>query len=385
MKRVLVAFLAACSSPPGDMPDAGMEADAPPDAQTTSWPFPLPSQFPTPRLPEGSALTPELAELGRHLFYDKRLSGNGTQACAGCHEQARAFTDGRALPTGSTGSVLERNSMSLTNVAYNPTFTWANHILTTLEKQALVPMFGTEPVELGITGNEDIVLARLRADATYQSLYAAAYPAASEPIAMGQVVEALSAFQRRLISGNAPIDKYRRGEAQLSEAALRGEALFFSERLECHHCHGGFNFTIAIDEENLAEPAVAFFNTGLYNVGGDGSFPSTDQGLYDLTFVPTDRGKFRPPSLRNIAVTEPYMHEGSMATLDDVISFYERGGREITTGPNAGDGRSNPYKSLFVVGFTLTPEERADLLSFLGSLTDEEFLTDPSIADPFAP
>jgi cytochrome c peroxidase len=377
----LLFFLVAC----GDN-NRVIAPDAPPalpDASSAAWPFPLPKGMPVPRMPADRRLTPELAELGRHLFYDKRLSGNGTQSCGSCHEQARAFTDGLVTPSGSTGTVLKRNSMSLTNVAYNPTQTWANHLLDNLEKQAPVPMFGTDPVELGITGNEDTVLARLRGDATYQALFAAAYPQANEPLGLHHVVEAVAAFQRRLISGNSLLDKHRRGETVAPPEVLRGEALFLSERLECHHCHGGFNFTVAVDHAALAEPAIAFFNTGLYNVGDTGAFPANDQGLFDLTFVDEDRGRFRPPTLRNIGVTAPYMHEGSMATLDEVIRFYERGGRAIAAGPNAGDGRLNPYKSTFVIGFSLTDQERADMLAFLNALTDETFLTDPAISDPF--
>jgi cytochrome c peroxidase len=143
--------------------------------------------------------------------------------------------------------------------------------------------------------------------------------------------------------------------------------------------------TIAIDHAALAEPAVAFFNTGLYDVDGTGSYPVTDQGLHDLTGQPADRGRFRPPTLRNIAVTAPYMHDGSIATLDEVLRFYERGGRLISDGPSAGDGKLNPNKSPFVPGFTLTDDERADLLAFLDALTDTTFLTDPTLASPWPP
>lgn len=381
----LLAVLVACG---GDDPGVEPAPDAalPVDAAPAAWPFPLPVGFPVPRLPAGARLSPELAELGRHLFHDRRLSGNGTQSCASCHEQARAFTDGAITPRGSTGEVLRRNAMSLANVAYNPTQTWANHRLVSLEGQAVVPMFGDNPVELGITGNEAVVLGRLRADPTYQRLYAAAYPGRSEPLDLPQVIEALAAFERRLISGDAPLDRYRRGDrTAVSAAALRGEALFFTERFECHHCHGSFNLTIAIDHAALAEPAVAFFNTGLYDVDGTGSYPVTDQGLHDLTGAPADRGRFRPPTLRNVAVTAPYMHDGSIATLDEVLRFYERGGRLVSDGPSAGDGKLNPNKSPFVPGFTLSDDERADLLAFLDALTDTTFLTDPSLASPWPP
>lgn len=378
--------LVGCGDDLTASPDAGV-ADAPPevpDVLEATWPFALPDGFPVPR-PPATMPTAELAELGRHLFYDTRLSGNGTQACASCHVQARAFSDGLVTPTGSTGEVLRRNAMGLTNVVYNPTQTWANPELATLELQALVPMFGHDPIELGMAGHEDAILGRLREDAGYVQRFAAAFPGASPSITIDHVVLAIAAFERRLISGNAPVDKARRGEVPLSESAARGQELFFTERLECHHCHGGFNFTIAADHAGLASPPYSFFNTGLYNVGGTGDYPATDQGLHEVTLKPSDRGRFRPPTLRNIAVTAPYMHDGSMATLEEVVRFYERGGRLIETGPNAGDGRFNPYKSPFVPGFELTDQERADLIAFLEALTDEDFLVDPSLSDPFAP
>jgi cytochrome c peroxidase len=377
------ALFAACDEPSEALPDSGVSPDA---SVTPEWPFPLPPGMPVPRLPPGMRLTMELAELGRHLFYDPRLSGNGTQSCSTCHLQEKAFTDGRVVPTGSTGQVHERNAMSLTNVAYNPNQTWASSVLVHLEQQALVPMFGDNPIELGIPGNEEVVLARFRNDARYQELFAAAFPDEPEPFTFENIVAAISAFERRLISGRSALDRYRQGDlSAMSESARRGEELFFSEVLECHHCHGGFNFTIAVDHARMSEPSIAFFNTGLYNVGGTGAYPAYDQGLYDVTEDLADRGRFRPPTLRNIALTAPYMHDGSMATLDEVIRFYERGGRLIESGPFSGDGKLNPYKSPFVNGFTLTDQERADLLAFLESLTDEEFVTDPTLADPFAP
>jgi len=393
VRRALVAIaalgvpmaLGACSDPaaqPGV--DASPSPDAPPPPPP--WPFELPPGMPTPRLPPGAQLTAELAELGRHLFYDTRLSGNGTQACSSCHLQARAFTDGRVAPVGSTGAVLRRNAMTLTNVAYNPTQTWANQLLVHLEQQAPVPMFGDNPIELGITGREEEVLGRFRADAAYQTLFAAAFPGDAAPVTFGNIIAGLVAFERRLISGRSALDRYRQGDTSaLSESALRGEALFFTERFECHHCHGSFNFTIAVDHAGLAEPSVVFFNNGLYNVGNTGDYPASDQGLYEMTQDPLDRGRFRPPTLRNIALTAPYMHDGSIATLDEVLRFYERGGRLIESGPNAGDGKLNPNKSVFVPGFTLTDQERADLLAFLEALTDQQFVTDPTLADPFAP
>jgi len=379
---ITAVALAACSEQPPahtHTHDGGTV-----DTPTGSWPFELPAGFPVPRLPATARLSPELAELGRYLFYDKRLSGNGTQACSSCHVQAYAFSDGKISSSGSTGEVLRRNAMSLTNVAYGPTQTWANFHLDTLEQQALVPIFGDNPIELGITGNEDVVLDRLRADPVYLPRFAAAFPDDTDPIDFNHVVAAISAFERRLISGNSRVDRYRQGDlAALSASEQRGHELFFTEALECQHCHGGFNFTIAVDHAGLATPATAFFNNGLYNVGGTGAYPLIDQGLYELTQVDTDRGRYKPPTLRNIAVTGPYMHDGSMATLDEVVRSYERGGRLTATGPNAGDGKLNPNKSPFVGGFSLTDQDRADLIAFLEALTDDAFLTDATLSDPF--
>jgi cytochrome c peroxidase len=379
---ITAVALAACSEQPPahtHTHDGGTV-----DAPSGSWPFELPAGFPVPRLPAGARLSPELTELGRYLFYDKRLSGNGTQACASCHVQARAFSDGLVTATGSTGQILRRNAMSLTNVAYGPTQTWANFHLDTLEQQALVPMFGDNPIELGITGNEEVVLGRLRDDPASVARFAAAFPDDADPLDFNHVVAALATFERRLISGQSRVDRYRQGDiGALSASELRGQDLFFTEALECHHCHGGFNFTIAVDHAGLATPEPAFFNTGLYNVGGTGAYPATDQGLHELTQIDRDRGRFKPPTLRNIAVTAPYMHDGSMATLEEVVRFYERGGRLTTTGPDAGDGKLNPNKSPFVGGFVITDQERADLIAFLQALTDDAFLADPTLSDPF--
>jgi cytochrome c peroxidase len=215
-------------------------------------------------------------------------------------------------------------------------------------------------------------------------LFAAAFPGQAEPIDFPNIVRAISAFERRMISGNSRYDQFRGGNlAALNASEQRGAEIFNSEELQCHHCHGGFNFTNAVDSAGIDQVTPRFFNNGLYNIN-NGQYPATDQGLWEITFVDADRGRFKPPTLRNIGVTAPYMHDGSMATLEEVIAMYERGGRLITTGPNAGDGRDNPNKNGFVSGFSLTPQERLDLVAFLLSLTDDEFLHNPALADPFA-
>ncbi|WP_205703954.1 methanobactin export MATE transporter MbnM [Candidatus Chloroploca sp. Khr17] len=345
----------------------------------------LPAGFPPPYVPPDNPMTLEKVALGRLLFYDKRLSVNGTMACASCHEQSRAFTDGKPIPHGATGELLTRNSQGLANVAYYSTLTWANPVLTDLERQILIPMFSEFPVELGITGHEAEVLARFQNNADYQALFAAAYPGESDPYTWGNIVKALASFNRALISADSPYDRYVAGDfSALSSAALRGMDMFLSEELECHHCHGGFNFTGSTRQRNTVFIETPFHNTGLYNLDGQGAYPANNTGVAAVSNRPEDMGRFRAPSLRNVALTAPYMHDGSVATLEEVVRLYEAGGRHILSGPYAGDGRHSPLKSGLVSGFTLTDQERADLLAFLEALTDQTFVNDPRFSDPFA-
>ncbi len=370
---LLGAALAACAS------DA-----APSDGSVDpAWSWDIPEHFPTPRVPDDNPVTEASAELGRLLFYDTRLSENQTQSCASCHLQELAFTDGLGQAVGSTGEVHPRSAMSLANVAYAPRLNWANNIVDHLEVQALGPLFGETPVELGMGGREDLLLERLRADDELVARFVAAYPDAAEPVTLDTITRALASFQRTLISGDSPYDRYVHGDADaMSDAAVRGMDLFFSERLECFHCHGGALFTDAQDHLGLPVAEVAFHNTGLYNVDGRGAYPADNRGLYDVTGHPDDMGRFRAPTLRNIAVTAPYFHDGSALTLGDVVDHYSRGGRLIEDGPNAGDGRESPLKSEFVQGFLLSDAERNDLIAFLEALTDETFLTNPRFSDP---
>lgn len=349
------------------------------------YPWDLPPGFPPPDLPDGVTMSDEKAELGRYAFYDARLSENQTQSCGSCHQQALAFTDGLPHAVGSTGVHHRRASMGLTNAAYFSGLTWASNVVRTLEDQAMLPIFGERPVELGMAGKEDALVARFAEDAEYVARFQAAFPDEAEPVTLANLVGSIAAFERVLISGNSAYDRYIQGDASaMTESQQRGLDLFNSERLECFHCHQGFAFTDAVRTEYTVIDELPFHNTGLYNVDGQGAYPESDRGLFELTQVPEDMGRFRAPTLRNIAVTAPYMHDGSVATLDDVLDHYAAGGRTIAEGDNAGVGSDNPYKSEFMVGFTLTDQERADVLAFLDALTDESFLTDPRFADPFA-
>ena len=350
---------------------------------TAAWSWSLPAFFPTPRVPGDNAMTAAKVELGRYLFHERRLSGNGTQACSSCHQQSKAFTDGLAVSTGSTGVAHPRNAQSLANVAYNPTLTWANPALVSLEKQMEVPLFGTDPVEMGVNDrNSPEILARLAAVPDYRERFHSVWPDQADPVNWGNIIHAIAAFQRTILSGSSRYDRYLAGAGSLSPEENRGMALFFGETAECFHCHNSFNFNDQIVHAASRAVELPFHNTGLYNIAGTGAFPEPNRGVYELTQNPADMGRFRAPSLRNVEVTGPYMHDGSITTLEEVLEFYAAGGRNITSGPYAGDGRANPHKNDFINQISLSAQDRADLVAFLKSLTDTDLLTNPAYADP---
>jgi cytochrome c peroxidase len=337
--------------------------------------------FPVPRAPADNPMSAARVDLGRRLFYDTRLSGNRTQACAACHQQARAFTDGRPHAIGSTGEAHRRSAMSLANVGYAVSLTWADGKLRRLEDQALIPLLGDHPIELGMGGREEELLARLADEPLYPPLFAAAFPDEEHPIRLENVTRAIAAFERTLVSGDSPYDRlvYRDDGAALSDAAKRGMRLFFSDRLSCSRCHAGPTLSGPIDylgtEALPAPPHPIFHNTGLYDIDGKGGYPVTDTGLEDRTGRRRDMGRFKAPTLRNIAVTAPYMHDGSIATLEEVVGHYARGGRA---------GGAGPAKDPLVSGFAISAEETSDLIEFLHGLTDEGFIRDPRFADPWS-
>lgn len=345
----------------------------------------LPVSYPMPPVPPDNPMSSIKVELGRHLFYDQRLSINATMSCATCHRQSLAFTDGLAQAVGATGEMHPRGSMSLVNIAYAARLTWANHLLERLEIQALTPLFGENPVEMGMVGRETEIVAVLRQDELYSRLIPLAFPDDADPFSLLNLLRAIASFVRSIVSFDAPYDRYLHGDASaLSLSAVRGMALFFSERLECFHCHGGYHFTDSSTHADAVVESVGFHNNGLYNIAGNGAYPPDNTGLFDITGERRDMGRFKAPTLRNIAVTAPYMHDGSIETLDAVIRHYEAGGRAITQGTRAGDGSRSPFKSPFIKGFSLSEQERVDLLEFLASLTDETVLHEPRLADPFA-
>ncbi|WP_397535626.1 MbnH family di-heme enzyme [Roseateles sp.] len=375
----LTALLGGCGGGGTTVTDS-----APGGSGSTAWRWNLPANFPEPKVPADNPMSEAKVELGRRLFYDQRLSGSGKQSCSSCHLQEKAFTEGLARAIGSTGELHPRSAQHLANVAYNATLTWANPSLVTLERQMETPLFGEDPIEMGVNdGNKAEVLKRLADNTDYAARFAASFASDSAPVSWGNVIKAISAFQRTLISGNSRYDQYLQGKVLLSAAETRGMQLFFGEKAECFHCHGSFNFNDQILHAASRLVETPFHNTGLYNIDGKGGFPEPNRGVFELTAKPADMGMFRAPSLRNVEVTAPYMHDGSIATLDEVLRFYAAGGRVISTGPNAGDGRASPLKSDLVTLIDLSAQEQADIVAFLRTLTDHEFLSNPRHANPF--
>jgi len=264
--------------------------------------------------------------------------------------------------------------MSLVNVAYAPYLTWENPNLTSLEEQARTPMLGENPIELGLKGREQAYLDIVRNDPIYRKLLPRAFPDDTDPYTLENVIKAIATFERTIISLRSAYDRYRWGGdlSAISDSAKRGELLFSSsERGGCFQCHGGWNFgSVRVESDKSSNrnngEGRGFFNTGV------STYSEPNRGIYEYTHRVEDVGKFRPPSLRNIAVTAPYMHDGSLPTLEAVLDHYSAGGR-----------LEHPNKTHVLRPFRLTGAEKHDLIEFLKSLTDEELLHDPRWSDPW--
>src|SRR6185436_14274376 len=220
--------------------------------------------------------------------------------------------------------------MSLTNVAYNASYGWADSRTRTLEMQIHTPMFNEHPIEMGLKGREPEIVARFAGSAADAAAFAAAFPEDSAPVSIVNIIKAIAAFERVLVSGNSPLDRYlyRDERDALPAEAVRGMKLFFSDTLACGRCHSGVNLSGPADHDaNPEKVTPTFHNTGLYNVDGKGGYPEIDRGLFDQTRQPSDMGRFRAPTLRNIALTAPYMHDGSIPTLELAITHYATGGK----------------------------------------------------------
>jgi cytochrome c peroxidase len=327
----------------------------------------LPPGFPEPLTPAGNPMSNAKVQLGCRLFFDTRLSVSRQYACASCHRPELAFTDGRKTAIGATGEVVRRNAMSLTNVAYNAAFTWASRETRTLESQMTTPLFGAHPVEMGLRADDDAFLKELALDAGLAKAFGDSFPTEPTPVTMINLVKAIAAFERTLISGRSPFDRYVYDDERdaLSDSARRGMNLFFSARAGCADCHSGINFSGSIVHRQTESREAAFANTALYSIDERGAYPAVDRGLIEETRHRHDMGKFRVPTLRNIALTAPYMHDGGVATLEDAIAHYAAGGRARY---------GNPLVDSLMRPLDLSAQDREDLIAFLKSLTDEEFV-----------
>lgn len=301
----------------------------------------VPEGFPALDFPEENAFTEARWALGKKLFFDKAMSSDSSVSCGTCHKPSLAFSDDVAFTSGVKNRPGTRNAPTLANVAYHPYFTREGGV-PTLEMQILVPIQEHNEFDFNIV----LLAERLQKDSAYVQLAAEAYERPPDPFV---ITRALACFERSLISGQSRYDSYTSlgDEAALSEQALRGMELFFSEKTQCSNCHGGFDFT-----------NYAFENNGLYEV-------YDDPGRFRLTGEEADRATFKVPSLRNIALTAPYMHDGALPDLESVIEHYSTGVQQ------------HPNKSALVQPLHLSEGEKADLVAFLEHLTDENFVNNP--------
>lgn len=318
--------------------------------------------FPAPNLPEDNPLTLAGVALGRALFYETKLSADGSQSCATCHKQENAFTDLSQFSIGVEGLPGNRQSMAVFNLAWhNNEFFWDGraHLL---RDQSLLPI--QDPLELNETLEN--VIAKLNQDQDYQELFTKAF--GSDEISSEKISLALEQFMLTIVSNQSKYDKYLAGEVQLSPSEMNGKDLFFQEYnpffpatsgADCAHCHSSFNF------EN-----DQYMNNGLDT---DANF--SDLGRYEATGNANDRGKFKVPSLRNIELTPPYMHDGRFATLEEVVEHYNSGIQSsATVDPTVLNTQGT--------GLMLSPQDKTDLVNFLKTLTDESFINDPKFSDP---
>lgn len=356
-----------------------------------SYSWNLPPGFPAPNVPSDNPMSVEKVKLGRFLFYDKKLSENMTQSCSSCHIQALAFSDGRELGIGSTGQTHPRSAQQLSNVAYHPVLTWSDPTQLSLEIQSKAPLFGTSPIELGLSS--DTYLNRIKGDSIYRELFSNAFGVGLDKINEQNIRFALASFQRTLISGNSPYDKvvYQSQSSAMSASAKRGMNIFNGEVAECFHCHGGFNFTDTSSHTNVKNGDIIYNDNGFRSLTSYNSLSDNKKGLYATTGKSTDIGKFRAPSLRNVGLTFPYMHDGSIhcdTNLKPTPGVYSEEcaknalGKVIEHYKSGGQTPSNKDTTL-IRGFTLTQTEKDDLINFLLSLTDQEFISNKEFSNPF--
>ncbi|MDO7885765.1 cytochrome-c peroxidase [Hymenobacter cheonanensis] len=358
------AVLLAAASCGKDTP--GTDNPAPTPAKPTAYSLTLPAGFPTPVIPADNPLTNEGVALGRRLFYEKALSSTGTMSCGSCHQQSKAFTDGLPLAVGVDGVPNPRGTMSLTNVLWSKQLTW-DGAFTTLETQAQKPLENTIELHQPLATS----VARLQATSLYPPLFLAAF--GTQTITPELTLKALAQFERTLISGSSRYDTYMATRTGFTADEVKGLQLYTTHiapgsvrGAECFHCH--------------SQPLMSSnFEGTFFNNGLDLTF--ADPGRAGVTKLAVDQGKFIAPTLRNIALTAPYMHDGRFKTLEEVLDHYSDHVQMASPGldNNLILGINDPP---FGTHMDLTATEKKQVIAFLKTLTDSTFISDPRFADP---
>jgi len=315
-------------------------------------PYILEQPYKFPLYPEGEdILSEEAIKLGRRLFYDPILSGDSTMSCATCHVQEDGFSDKRRFSIGIDGSIGDRQSMPIINVAWMEKLFWDGRAIK-VKGQALEPV--ENPIEM--KAHWPIVVEKLKIHDIYIKMFDDAFP--EQEITKDLAAEAIAQFEKTIISSNSKFDKYLKGQYTLTEQEQRGYDLFFSEQADCFHCHSGALVT-----------DLQFHNNGLDAI-------HIDKGLENVTKNINDRGKFKTPTLRNISYTAPYMHDGRFNTIDEVLDHYSTGVQNSAT--------IDPLMEFAAQGgVSLNAQEKEDIKAYLLLLNDEEFLNNPKFSSPF--
>lgn len=335
-----------------------------PPHQTTPFLVEEPAGFPPLPAEIKASLTEEAVALGRQLFYEKALSQDSSISCASCHAPEKAFSDTLAFSKGINGQLGDRNAMPLFNLAYGTFFFWDGRA-STLTEQALEPV--PNPVEMHLSWPEAV--SRLAVSANYRSEFSKAFGPGA--IRKEQAAQAMAQFMTILLSGNAKFDRWMRGETPLTPSEIRGFQLFQREGgnpdvvdggqngADCFHCHSVGNKLFT---------DFQFHNNGLDSVFTD------DSGAFETTGDPRDRGHFKTPSLRNLSYTAPYMHDGRFNTLEEVIDHYNTGGKPSET--------IDPFMKFSSGGLNLSEQDKQDLIAFLKTLDDPDFVSNPQYQKP---
>ena len=363
---IVVAFvfaLVGMFALPGCQPDPVEPIDSV-DNGPTPYEIDIPPFFAPMDIPEDNPMTVEGIELGRHLFWEKQLSGNNEISCGSCHFPEHGFSDPAQFSTGATGMEGNRHSMALVNLGWARDYFWDSRAMT-LEEQIIDPV--QDPIEMNQEWDEAVM--ELQQNSLYPPMFEDAF--GDEEVTQDRVTKAIAQFLRTMISADSKFDKWRRGEvAELTQSEDHGRELFITEGgspedvpggqfgADCFHCHGFGD--------------MQFSDYLPHNNGLDSNF--SDLGVGGVTNDPLDYGKFKTPTLRNIELTSPYMHDGRFETLEEVIDHYDSGGHPSET--------LDPFMKFEEGGLNLSDQDKADLIAFLKTLTDTSFVDDPKFSNP---